>query len=195
MNPLKYLMTDEGLTITMDTRLDTTNTEQTEAYIQALIDEYQAGTVILDCTELNFVSSAGLRMILRLKQSINNTKLVNVNPNVYDVLQTTGFTELMEVQRIYRVISVKDCEKIGQGANGVETDVRRTKDGTLVLFHDDGLERVTDGVGSASDHTLAELKNLKVYGNCTSGFYDRIPTLREFLEKFAETVLSLGTLL
>lgn len=119
MNPLKYLMTDEGLTITMDTRLDTTNTEQTEAYIQALIDEYQAGTVILDCTELNFVSSAGLRMILRLKQSINNTKLVNVNPNVYDVLQTTGFTELMEVQRIYRVISVKDCEKIGQGANGV----------------------------------------------------------------------------
>ena len=72
-----------------------------------------------------------------------------------------------------------------QGANGVETDVQKTKDGELVLFHDDTVDRVTDGTGKLCDYTLEELRRLKIYGNSTAGFYDRIVTLREFLGKFA----------
>ena len=72
-----------------------------------------------------------------------------------------------------------------QGANGIETDVRKTKDGVLILFHDDTLDRVSDGSGNVSDFTLEELKEVKIYGNITTGFYDRIVTLREFLEKFS----------
>lgn len=72
-----------------------------------------------------------------------------------------------------------------QGANGIETDVQRTKDGVLVLFHDNTLDRVTNGQGKLSDYDLQELKKLKVYGNCTTGFFDRIVTLSEFLEKFS----------
>ena len=72
-----------------------------------------------------------------------------------------------------------------QGANGIETDVQRTKDGVLVLFHDKTLDRVTDGAGELSDYTLEELRMVKIYGNSTTGFYDRIVTLREFLEKFS----------
>lgn len=41
-----------------------------------------------------------------------------------------------------------------QGANGIETDVQRTKDGVLVLFHDDTLDRVTDGRGIISDYNF-----------------------------------------
>lgn len=73
-----------------------------------------------------------------------------------------------------------------QGANGIETDVQRTKDGVLVLFHDDTLDRVSDGSGKLEDYTLEELKKLKIYGNNTAGFYDRIITFREFLEKFSQ---------
>ena len=72
------------------------------------------------------------------------------------------------------------------GANGIETDVQRTKDGVLVLFHDDTLARVTGEKGSVCDYTLAELKNFKVTGNAPTYFYDTIPTLREFLEVFAK---------
>jgi len=72
-----------------------------------------------------------------------------------------------------------------QGANGIETDVHLTKDGVPVLFHDDTLDRVTNGSGNISDYTLAELMQIKVYGNSTYGFYDRIVTMREFLEKFS----------
>lgn len=73
-----------------------------------------------------------------------------------------------------------------QGANGIETDVQRTKDGVLVLFHDSTVDRVTDGKGKLSEYTFEELMKLKVYGNNTIGFYDRIVTLREFLEKFSQ---------
>ncbi len=77
------------------------------------------------------------------------------------------------------------CLGLLQGANGIETDVQRTKDGFLVLFHDDTVDRVSDGTGKVCDYTLKELKELKIYGNSTTGFYDRIMTLREFLEHFS----------
>ncbi len=73
-----------------------------------------------------------------------------------------------------------------QGANGIETDVQRTKDGVLVLFHDDTIDRVSNGTGKLCDYTLEELKELKICGNCTTGFYDRIITFREFLENFSQ---------
>ena len=73
-----------------------------------------------------------------------------------------------------------------QGANGIETDVQKTKDGVLVLFHDDTLDRVSNKQGKLSDYAWDELKNVEIHGSCTTGFYDRIVTLKEFLEKFSQ---------
>ncbi len=76
------------------------------------------------------------------------------------------------------------------GANGIETDIQRTKDGELVLFHDDTVNRVSDSVGKVNDLTLSELKALKITGNCTTGFYDRVITLAEFLDHFSSYNIS-----
>ena len=73
-----------------------------------------------------------------------------------------------------------------QGANGIETDVRRTSDGHLVLFHDSKLDRVTDGGGLLAEFTLEELKKIRVFGNSINQFYDCITTYREFLEHFSK---------
>ena len=48
------------------------------------------------------------------------------------------------------------------GVDQIETDIRVTKDGELVLFHDETVDRVTNGSGKVCDHTLAELQELKV---------------------------------
>lgn len=72
-----------------------------------------------------------------------------------------------------------------QGANGIETDVQKVRDGTLVLFHDDTVDRVSDRTGALNAYTAEELRELKICGSNTTGFYDRIVTLREFLEKFS----------
>ena len=72
-------------------------------------------------------------------------------------------------------------EGVKMGANGIETDVQRTKDGVLVLFHDDTLMRVTGEEGSISDYTYEELQNFWVK---KGDLQDKIPTLEEFLQEF-----------
>ncbi len=72
---------------------------------------------------------------------------------------------------------------ITMGANGIETDVQKSKDGVLILFHDDTLDRVTGKSGSVSDYTLSELKSFSVNKN---GILDKIVTLEEFLIAFAK---------
>ena len=64
---------------------------------------------------------------------------------------------------------------------GIELDVRRTKDGTLVILHDDTLNRTTNGKGNVSDVTLQELKNLDAGTWFHPTFKDeKVPTLEEF---------------
>ena len=70
---------------------------------------------------------------------------------------------------------------IYMGANGIETDIQRTKDGILVLFHDDTLTRVTGESGSIGDYTLAELQNFSVRKN---GFFRQDNHLGRFSDAF-----------
>lgn len=48
------------------------------------------------------------------------------------------------------------------GITGIEFDVQMTKDGEIVVFHDENVRRVTDGEGNVADYTLQELKQLKI---------------------------------
>jgi glycerophosphoryl diester phosphodiesterase len=66
------------------------------------------------------------------------------------------------------------------GANGIETDIRKTKDGVLVLFHDATLDRVTGVSGNIADLTYEELCNIPVL-HTGSGRADIVPRLEDFL--------------
>lgn len=70
------------------------------------------------------------------------------------------------------------------GANGIETDIHRTRDGVLVLFHDDTLERVTEGSGAVTDCTYEELLALTVC-NRETGRRDKIVRFEDFLRYFS----------
>ena len=64
------------------------------------------------------------------------------------------------------------------GYKYLETDVHLTKDGFLIAFHDDTLDRVTDKSGLIRDLTLSEIKKAKIAGT------DEIPLLSELLNSF-----------
>ena len=66
-------------------------------------------------------------------------------------------------------------------ADGIELDIQMTKDGELVIMHDETLDRTTNGSGYLKDYTLEKLKTLSVGVN-VKGFFPRqtIPTLREY---------------
>lgn len=66
-----------------------------------------------------------------------------------------------------------------QGADGIELDVQLTKDGEVVVFHDENVSRVTDGNKNVAEYTLEQLKELKVAPG-TPG-ETQIPTLEEVL--------------
>lgn len=68
------------------------------------------------------------------------------------------------------------------GAGGLELDVHLTRDGHPVVLHDATVDRTTDGFGSVSGMTLAEVRRLDAGGAGRPG--ERIPTLREVLAEF-----------
>lgn len=118
MEPLKYNVEDGTLTIAIKGRIDSTNAPDLETEIQNVRDKEPDLSVVIDCEELEYISSAGLRVLLRLQQETGNLKLINVSSEVYEVFDMTGFVEILEVHKAFRVISVDGCEIIGQGANG-----------------------------------------------------------------------------
>ncbi|MDR1772922.1 MAG: glycerophosphodiester phosphodiesterase [Hungatella sp.] len=72
------------------------------------------------------------------------------------------------------------------GADGIEFDVQMTKDGHLVVCHDEEISRVSDGRGYIKDYTLEELRKFRF--NKTHPEYEnvKIPLLEEVLERFAQ---------
>ena len=75
-------------------------------------------------------------------------------------------------------------------ADGIELDIQLTKDGEIVIMHDEMLDRTTNCSGWLKDHTLEELKMLSVGVN-VKGFFPRqtIPTLREYFTWLKTTKL------
>lgn len=62
------------------------------------------------------------------------------------------------------------------GADGVEFDVRRSGDGTIVVIHDHTVDRTTNGTGNVADFTYGQLRKLD------AGDGEPVPRLAEVLE-------------
>ena len=106
------------LILALTGKIDSSNAPEIETQIQALRQGQTFETLVLDFEKLEYITSAGLRIVLRLKREIDDTRIINARSEVYEVLEMTGFTDMMDVQKAYRVISVEGCEVIGVGANG-----------------------------------------------------------------------------
>lgn len=72
---------------------------------------------------------------------------------------------------------------IEHGCTGIETDVHMTKDGYLVLMHDEKIDRTTDGMGYIKDYNLEELRQFDAGKWKALDFSgERIPTVEELIE-------------
>lgn len=72
-------------------------------------------------------------------------------------------------------------EAIKEEIEMVEIDIRQSKDGHLVLMHDETLERTTSGSGNVSNYTLEELAQFQLKNNRGVVINEKIPTLKEVL--------------
>ena len=114
-------------TIKLSGRVDSNNAKQFE---DELLAAAVGDDITLDAAELEYISSAGLRVLLKLKkQTAGEVKVINASPEIFDIFDVTGFTNLLNVSKKLREVSVEGCEVIGEGANG---KVYRIDDETII---------------------------------------------------------------
>ena len=80
-------------------RLDTTTAPELEATIDGCVAGIEE--LVLDCGELEYVSSAGLRVILKAQKLMNaqgNMKLTHVNETIMEVFDITGFADILTIE-------------------------------------------------------------------------------------------------
>ena len=132
MEEVKIEITDK-ISIDLSGRIDSSNSEEVkEAFISGIGDA--KGPVVIDASDLEYISSAGLRILLQLRKKHSDISITDVAPDVYEILDVTGFTQMMNVSRAYRKISVEGAEVIGRGANG--TIYRIDKDNVVKVYND-----------------------------------------------------------
>lgn len=114
--------------IKLSGRVDTNNAAEVGEKLIACCTRGEE--VVIDASELSYISSAGLRSLLRLKKEIKTeVNVINVTHEIYDIFEVTGFTDILNVSQKLREISVDESNIIGEGANG---KVFRLNDDTII---------------------------------------------------------------
>lgn len=128
-------------TASLSGHIDSTNSAQVEEALKADADGKEIASFIVDAKSLDYISSAGLRVILSLKKQHKDFKVINVKSEVYEVFDMTGFTQMMEIQKAYKTVSIDGGEVIGEGKNGI---VYRISPDTIVKVYKnpDALEEI-----------------------------------------------------
>ena len=117
------------LYIALDGRIDASNSALAEEKIFVIRKENEGKHTVFDADNLEYISSAGLRVILKVRKEEPKLAIINVAPEVYDVFDMTGFTDMVTVEKAYRRMSIDGCEFIAKGANGA---VYRYDDETIL---------------------------------------------------------------
>ena len=90
---------DALLRIALEGRLDTTTAPQLEDDLKASLPGVK--TLVLDLTALEYISSAGLRVLLSAQKVMNTQgemKLVHVNEVIMEIFEVTGFTDILTIE-------------------------------------------------------------------------------------------------
>ena len=96
---MKHIIEKEVLTIYLEGELNSYNSEEVEKAIDEVLANGGFKEIKIDMSDLVYISSAGLRIIIRIKQRYEETSLVNVPKGVCDVLDMVGFQNLMKIER------------------------------------------------------------------------------------------------
>ena len=89
----------DGNTIVLSGRLDTVTAPQLEAELEKILSDSDA--LVLDMANLEYISSAGLRVILKAQKTINTKgtmKLIHVGESIMEVFDITGFSDFLNIE-------------------------------------------------------------------------------------------------
>ncbi len=141
MEEIRGQVTEDRIDLVLSGHIDSNNAAAVETEIFTLLGDTSPRPVYIDVQDLSYISSAGLRMILRLRKRYEEITIQGASSEIYEILDMTGFTQMMTVEKAYRVVSVDGCEVIGRGANG--TVYRIDRDNVVKVYNNpDALDEI-----------------------------------------------------
>lgn len=153
---MNYNVEGNKLVISLGKNIRSDNAETVKKEVLSIIEAHPDKKVVFDAAKLNYISSAGLRMLLTVLKLKDPEKVTvkNVVRGVYDVFEMTGFTKLLDVHKKIRSISVDGCEIIGQGQSST---VYRVDDDIIVKMYNKGvpLEKIYQEIDFSKKAFLA----------------------------------------
>ena len=181
-----YRMDKDILYIAVEGRIDASNAAEAEEKIFSIKNDHPGKHTVVDADQLAYISSAGLRVILRLRKEEPKLAIINVASDVYEVFDMTGFTDMVTIEKAYRRMSVDGCEFIAKGANGA---VYRYDDETILktYFAKDALPEIKQERENARKAFVLGINTAIPYGIVRVG--DGYGTVTELLNATSVTKL------
>ena len=130
---MRHELKDNVLTVYFEGELNSFNADNIEKEVKAVVDNEKFNDLVLDFSSLRYISSAGLRIILKLKQQFPTTSIVECSLEVYDILNMTGFVNIMSVKKALKRLYISGAEIIGEGF--FSTVYRIDKDTIVKVFN------------------------------------------------------------
>lgn len=133
-------MTNKEINIDLPERLTAENAASYEAVVINRLAGREYSQINLDASGTSYLSSAGLRFLLKLSKRFKNLRIINVNDVVYDIFNDTGFSDIINIRRVPKEFSVEGCEIIGRGAQG--TVYRYSEDSIIKVYKHSTIEHI-----------------------------------------------------
>lgn len=93
---------DEKLMVFLPVRIDSANASDIEMKLLELVEDYEPKAVVMDAKDMQYICSAGLRIILNIRKKVPDTEVINASSVVYDIFKTTGFNIVLKVTKAHR---------------------------------------------------------------------------------------------
>ncbi|MCR5202123.1 MAG: STAS domain-containing protein [Lachnospiraceae bacterium] len=114
---IKSTFTNNTVTIFLERKIDAGNADNLKNDYFEVRKTYPEGSMVLDASKLTYISSAGLRTILSIKKLEDDFSITNVTPEVYDIFDVTGFSEMFNIRKVIREVSLEKAEFLWDSIN------------------------------------------------------------------------------
>ena len=133
---MKHEINGSTLTIYLEGRFDTNTVQTQEGEIASLVRADNYDKIIIDAENLDYISSSGLRVFLKIGKFCNNCEVIKVKPEVYEIFSVTGFTDVLKVRKARRTVSVEGMDIARRDDDG---DVYELSDTEVLKVYKQGL--------------------------------------------------------
>ena len=131
---MKIDLESDKMVVYLEGKIDSANTGAIDKELNALMDKNPGLPLVIDASALQYISSAGLRVLIQLyNRQEQKLEVQNASPEVYEIFEMTSFNKIFNVSRRLREINVDGCEIVGRGAIGT---VYRIDEDTIVKVYD-----------------------------------------------------------